>query len=441
MSTTARETAICALEGATLTRRPGQPTFKNVGGTRNELSLHYAKAKITHPAFQVGDRFGLSAAVMKPKKFIRLHNQIVDDDDALDNDWEFDHPSRPKSYDDTIAANAGENVRRKKEAQRSEEIGSYDVFDGYETVFKDLLEDAYDAAYFRAIKDDVLGLSHFTVSEVLEHLEEQCLALTGLERATKLKEIQVSWDKNDSITTFFSNLDRLEDELADDYNIEWTTDLKILAAVMEMYTSGIFDRKEMMAWEDKEEEDKTWVHCQNYFGNLWTQYERFGGPSTRAHGYGESANQMDETTPNTPGDVLVEAMKEVAVAATADKEHIQQMTAATDDLVGVVKRQQEVIANQSKQIDSLLKQTQDLTAAVGKLTAGGGGGGGRPRGPRGGGGGADATRGNAGAPGDNGRPPNCRICNRGIHDVNKCFELEINKDKRPRNWKSVFAQE
>ena len=70
MSTTARATTIRALEGATLTRKPGRPTFKNVGATRNELSSHYAKAKTSHPAFPVGDRLGLAAAVMKPKKFV-----------------------------------------------------------------------------------------------------------------------------------------------------------------------------------------------------------------------------------------------------------------------------------------------------------------------------------------------------------------------------------
>ena len=52
-------------------------------------------------------------------------------------------------------------------------------------------------------------------------------------------------------------------------------------------------------------------------------------------------------------------MREVAIAATADKEHIQQMTSTNEDLLKIVKTQQE-------QSTQLIKQNGDLTTALTK---------------------------------------------------------------------------
>ena len=65
-----RETTLRALQGATLTRRPGRPTLKGVQATRNEISSAYAKAKTSHEDFPMGERFGYAAAVMKTRKYI-----------------------------------------------------------------------------------------------------------------------------------------------------------------------------------------------------------------------------------------------------------------------------------------------------------------------------------------------------------------------------------
>ena len=45
----------------------------------------------------------------------------------------------------------------------------------------------------------------------------------------------------------------------------------------------------------------------------------------------------------------------MAVAATADKAYIQQMTTQNDDLLKVVRKQQAQIYKQKTQIDELLK--------------------------------------------------------------------------------------
>ena len=72
---TTRDATMKTLLGTKLTRRAGQPTLKGVSKKWNEISVTYAVMKTSHPDFPLGDRFGFAAAVMRPKKYIRLHNE------------------------------------------------------------------------------------------------------------------------------------------------------------------------------------------------------------------------------------------------------------------------------------------------------------------------------------------------------------------------------
>ena len=53
--------------------------------------------------------------------------------------------------------------------------------------YKDAMASAYDETYFDTIKDDLLGFSYLTVNDMLEHLQEQCLAMTFKEKKEKTK--------------------------------------------------------------------------------------------------------------------------------------------------------------------------------------------------------------------------------------------------------------
>ena len=50
--------------------------------------------------------------------------------------------------------------RKKQEAVRNEEIVQYDVFEAYQTYFKDASAAAYDKTYFEALRDNLLGFIH-----------------------------------------------------------------------------------------------------------------------------------------------------------------------------------------------------------------------------------------------------------------------------------------
>ena len=92
-----------------------------------------------------------------------------------------------------------------------------------------------------------------------------------------------------------------------------------------------------MAWEEKPRADKTWVHLRTYFKDRWTSTMLYQVDTPHKHGF-ESAASVEEDRGDQSGR-LATNLREVVVAATADKEHIQQMTTQNDDLLKVVRKQ------------------------------------------------------------------------------------------------------
>ena len=121
MNAAVRELTLKSLQGSTLTRYHGRPTFKSVTKTRKEVAQGYAKAKTSHFVFPMGNKFGMAAAVLKTHWFIEMHNTAaanIPEAEELDEAWEFEHPTRPEPYDETelpggLSAQQRE-MRRKK---------------------------------------------------------------------------------------------------------------------------------------------------------------------------------------------------------------------------------------------------------------------------------------------------------------------------------------
>ena len=65
---------------------------------------------------------------------------------------------------------------------------------------------------------------------------------------------------------------------------------------------------------------------------------------------------------------LANNLREVAVAATADNEHIQKMTTQKDDLLRVTRKQQAQIDKKKTQIDELMNQNGQIINKLGTNT-------------------------------------------------------------------------
>ena len=66
----------------------------------------------------------------------------------------------------------------------------------------------------------MLGFTHLTVLDLIKHLKQQYFARTNRERKEKLKECELPWDPGEDIGTYFTKLDKLEEDLDDEYGID-----------------------------------------------------------------------------------------------------------------------------------------------------------------------------------------------------------------------------
>ena len=89
-------------------------------------------------------------------------------------------------------------------------------------------------------------------------------------------------------------------------------------AVNEISKSDQLEARDIMDWEDKDDQNKTWVYCQSYFKTLWTQKTRYGSGSPRKHGFAESAAKVSDELTETSEEHLSINIHEMAIAATAD---------------------------------------------------------------------------------------------------------------------------
>ena len=116
-------------------------------------------------------------------------------------------------YDDTILSVHPDVSRRKKEAHRAAQITQYKIFEGYEEAFKEKIVLACDEAYLFTIKNELFGFAGKTVAQMLDHLEQQCLALTARDKKIKMKDINLPWDRDDDIETYCVKANKLEEYL------------------------------------------------------------------------------------------------------------------------------------------------------------------------------------------------------------------------------------
>ena len=45
-----------------------------------------------------------------------------------------------------------------------------------------------------------------------------------------MKDVNIPWDRDDDIETYFGKADKLEEELQENYGVEWPTSMKITQA-------------------------------------------------------------------------------------------------------------------------------------------------------------------------------------------------------------------
>ena len=134
-------------------------------------------------------------------------------------------------------------------------------------------------------KNELFGFAQKSVAQMLELLEQQCLALTAQDKKTKMKDVNIPWDCNDGIETYFVKANKMEEYFQENYGIECSPSMKITKAEDEMYRSNMFTKEEISTREEKPMADKTWVHLRTYFKDRWTATMQYQGHTPNKHSF------------------------------------------------------------------------------------------------------------------------------------------------------------
>ena len=108
-----------------------------------------------------------------------------------------------------------------------------------------------------------------------------------------MKDVNLPWDRDDEIETYFVKADKLEGKLQENDVIECPTSMKITQAEDEIYRSNMFSKEKLMTWEEKSRAYKMWVHLRTYFKDIWTTTMRYQGDTPHKHWF-ESATSAEE---------------------------------------------------------------------------------------------------------------------------------------------------
>ena len=79
---------------------------------------------------------------------------------------------------------------------------------------------ACDEAYLVTIKNDIFGFSERTVTQMLDHLEQQCLTQTEQDKKIKRNNVNLPCDRDENIETNFVKANKLKEYSQENYGIE-----------------------------------------------------------------------------------------------------------------------------------------------------------------------------------------------------------------------------
>eukprot|EP00804_Cyclotella_cryptica_P000162 CCRYP_017462-RA/>CCRYP_017462-RA protein AED:0.81 eAED:0.81 QI:0/0/0/0.5/1/1/2/0/589 len=241
-----------------------------------------------------------------------------------------------------------------------------------------IVREAVDAAYVEELDDDYIGYRAQTIKTILEHLRTEWCVVTTLEKKQASAAFHVQWDLTSHITKFARELDK-QQKLCRDIGVPAPDATKVQYYVEGMYSSDMFDDKEIQAWELKLSADKTWDSTKTHFVTLYKSKEKFNAKRVAHTGGYDSANTFINTgsigstslrtlSPNDHQTIL-EYTNSLETALEHTQEHAAALTTTQDHRLKQLETQQQELLTQTTKFMALLTAQQSIPT-LGTTTGG-----------------------------------------------------------------------
>ena len=369
----AQRAVVEAIRAQPFTRIHGQPTRKSRDRLLDEASTVASNYDV--PYAWSGDH-GLLAEVIGAVNYLRITNLV------------YVEPAQVEAFNPAITQATTDYQTKKKAAEYEELREAWYTRKGLIQGIGENIRDALDERYYEQLRKKIIGYKNVKITDYFNHLDEKwCKIDTNTIKQMK-KEYYEPWDPQEHITEFTKRLDDDQTDLAAN-SITISNDDKLQFFIEQMYESKNFERDQYVQWEKKADADKTWANATAYFETITSDNEGYeaniGGTAKRGR-YESAANVEEEKD-----DQLRLYFDSLAEAATADKEHIQQMSSTNSSMVSLSTTQQKQLEVKDRQITALIEQVKALTTINKTMTeqlaksgrnggrGGGGGGGGEKK--------------------------------------------------------------
>eukprot|EP00804_Cyclotella_cryptica_P006780 CCRYP_019524-RA/>CCRYP_019524-RA protein AED:0.42 eAED:0.37 QI:0/0/0/1/0/0/4/0/627 len=251
------------------------------------------------------------------------------------------------------------------------------------------------------------------------------IVVTTLEKNQASAAFHVQWDLTSHITKFARELDK-QQKLCRDIGVPAPDATKVQYYVEGIYSSDMFDDKEVQAWELKPSADKTWESAKTHFVTLYKSKEKFNAERVACTGGYNSANTFINTgsigstslgtlSPNDHQTIL-QYTNSLETALKHTQEHAAALTTTQDHRLKQLETQQQELLTQTTKFMALLTAQQSIPTP-GTTT-----------------GGQQCTARRNTRSTTAKSPRYCNSCKKSnvYHEDDACFVLEKNKDKRPQ---------
>ena len=246
-----------------------------------------------------------------------------------------------------------------------------------------------------------------------------------LEKKQAAAAFHIQWDLSSHITKFARELDK-QQKLCRDIGVPAPDATKVQYYVKSMYSSDMFDSKEMQAWELKPSADKSWDSAKSHFVTLYKSKEKFNAECEACTGGYDSANAFISagslgvsslgTLSPTDHQTILEYTNSLESALEHTQEHAAALTTTQDHRLKQLEAQQQELLSQTTKFMALLTSNQQ-NPTPGPTTSG----------P------PCTTQRNARSTTAK-SPRYCNSCKKHnvYHEDDACYALEKNKDKHPQ---------
>jgi hypothetical protein len=212
----------------------GQPTHSTINLLKQQVAKIAAAAKTT----SWGGRHGHLALVLDDDEYRIVTGNATHTTTRL---------MAPPIVPTALTNNTTLTLRARITADHNLECQEFWKQEAVDAVIIDkIVCEGVDAPYIEELDEDFIGYSAQTIKSLLVHLRREWCIITKLECKQAAAAFHIQWDLTSHITKFVRDLDK-QQKLCRDIGVPAADAMKIQYFVESMYSSDLFDDKEMQA--------------------------------------------------------------------------------------------------------------------------------------------------------------------------------------------------